>query len=118
MKNKKCNCNKSKYVLQWHITHLCNLRCKHCYQEEYNNHMPKEDFYVYLNKFCDYIKDKNVFPQINLTGGEPFAHSDPCRVGDFIKTFYPNIERVGVYTNAYELFEYLYKNPQTLFLTS
>ena len=21
----------------------CNLRCTHCYQEEYNNHMKKED---------------------------------------------------------------------------
>ena len=25
-----------KFVLQWHITHKCNLRCKHCYQEDYS----------------------------------------------------------------------------------
>ena len=28
--------NKKKHVLQWHITHECNLRCSHCYQEDYS----------------------------------------------------------------------------------
>lgn len=97
MKNNRCNCKKSKYVLQWHITHLCNLRCKHCYQEEYNNHMPKEDFYNYLDKFCDYIKDKNVFPQINLTGGEPLLHPDFFEFATEIRK--RNI-KLGILTNG------------------
>ena len=97
MKNNKCNCNKSKYVLQWHITHLCNLRCKHCYQEEYNNHMPKEDFYNYLDKFCDYIKEKNVYPQINLTGGEPLLHPNFFEFATEIRK--RNI-RLGILTNG------------------
>lgn len=65
---------KPRLFLQWHITHLCNLRCKHCYQEEYNNHMPKEDFYHALDKFTEFVKDKPVKGQINLTGGEPLLH--------------------------------------------
>ena len=63
-----------KYVIQWHITHLCNLRCKHCYQEEYNNHMKQEDFYIILDKLENWLKDKDLIPQINLTGGEPLLH--------------------------------------------
>ena len=23
------------FTLQWHITHRCNLRCTHCYQDDY-----------------------------------------------------------------------------------
>lgn len=97
MKNRKCNCKKSKYVLQWHITHLCNLRCKHCYQEEYNNHMPKEDFYNYLDKFCDYIKEKNVLPQINLTGGEPLLHPN---FFEFAKEIRKRNIKLGILTNG------------------
>lgn len=67
---------KPRFFLQWHITHLCNLRCKHCYQEEYNNHMPKEDFYHALDKFTEFMKDKPWDGQINLTGGEPLLHPD------------------------------------------
>lgn len=63
-----------RFFLQWHITHLCNLRCTHCYQEEYNNHMPKEDFYAALDKFEEFMKNKPLRGQINLTGGEPLLH--------------------------------------------
>ena len=24
------------FTLQWHITHRCNLRCRHCYQDDYS----------------------------------------------------------------------------------
>ena len=88
---------KTKYILQWHITHLCNLRCKHCYQEDYNNHMPKEDFYKYLDKFCEYVKDKNVFPQINLTGGEPLLHPNFFEFATEIRK--RNI-KLGILTNG------------------
>ena len=64
----------NKYVIQWHITHLCNLRCKHCYQEEYNNHMKKEDFYIILDRLENWLRGKDLVPQINLTGGEPLLH--------------------------------------------
>ncbi len=25
------------FAFQWHITNICNLRCKHCYQEDFND---------------------------------------------------------------------------------
>ena len=87
------------------ITDKCNRKCPYCCNNQYDiSSIPV-------------VTDEELrkAEHIYLTGGEPFAHSDPCRVGDFIKTFYPNIERVGVYTNAYELFEYLYKKKGRLY---
>ena len=27
----------NEFILQFHISDQCNLRCKHCYQENYNS---------------------------------------------------------------------------------
>ncbi len=64
------------YYLQWHITHACNLRCVHCYQEDYQSHMPREQLFAALEDFAALVADKNVRPQVNLTGGEPLLHPD------------------------------------------
>ena len=50
-----------KFIIQWHITHLCNLRCIHCYQEDYNQHMPKENFYLILNKLDKFLNAVSSF---------------------------------------------------------
>lgn len=64
--------NRKKHVLQWHIIHRCNLRCSHCYQEEYQSESSLENlkkiFYQYIN-FCTEHHFKG---HINFTGGEPF----------------------------------------------
>ncbi len=85
------------YYLQWHITHACNLRCVHCYQEDYQSHMPREQLFSALKEFAALIADKDVRPQVNLTGGEPLLHPD----------FFPLAEeirrrgwRLGVLTNG------------------
>lgn len=67
---------RKRFFLQWHITHKCNLRCIHCYQEEYNGHMEREDLFECLDKFCSFIKKTGYEPRINLTGGEPLSHPD------------------------------------------
>lgn len=63
-----------RFVLQWHITHGCNLRCVHCYQEEYQSHMPDAALYDILNQFTRYVRQRKLVGQINLTGGEPLLH--------------------------------------------
>ena len=62
---------KTKHVMQWHLTHRCNLRCSHCYQDEYSSELSLAElesiFYQYI-RFCE----KNSFRgHINFTGGEP-----------------------------------------------
>lgn len=86
-----------KFIIQWHITHLCNLRCRHCYQEDYNQHMSKENFYLILNKLNNYFKDKDLTPQINLTGGEPLLHPN---FFEFAREITNRNIRLGILTNG------------------
>lgn len=62
------------HYLQWHITHSCNLRCTHCYQQDYSSHMQDSDLFQTLDAYCSFLKEKNLAGQINLTGGEPLLH--------------------------------------------
>lgn len=67
---------RERFVLQWHITHACNLRCKHCYQEDYGSHMSKEQMTIVLDKFSSFVGNHDYIGQINLTGGEPLFHPE------------------------------------------
>ena len=86
-----------RFVLQWHITHLCNLRCSHCYQDDYHSHMPKEQLLSILNKFADFVSDNHYIGQINLTGGEPLLHPDFMFLAQEIKK---RGLRLGILTNG------------------
>ena len=63
----------ARYItLQWHLSEACNLRCKHCYQE---NHVPVQlpykDLLKILNQYRKLLKETGCLGHINLTGGEP-----------------------------------------------
>ena len=63
----------TKYIsLQWHLSEACNLRCKHCYQE---NHVPVQlpykDLLKVLNQYRKLLKETNCKGHISITGGEP-----------------------------------------------
>ena len=85
------------YFLQWHITHACNLRCAHCYQSEYQSHMPREELFRALDQFDDLIAGKEVQGQINLTGGEPLLHPDFFPLAEEIRR---RGYRLGILTNG------------------
>lgn len=63
-----------RFVLQWHLSEACNLKCKHCYQE---NHTPVQLIYSQLldilGQYKELLKKLNVKGHINLTGGEPLC---------------------------------------------
>lgn len=63
-----------KFVLQWHLSEVCNLRCKHCYQEK---HVPVQLEYDVLlnilNQYRSLLKKLGMKGHINLTGGEPLC---------------------------------------------
>ena len=54
------------FFLQWHITHACNLRCAHCYQEEYTSHMPREELFQALDQFGALLAGREVQGQIKV----------------------------------------------------
>lgn len=75
-----------RFILQWHLSENCNLKCLHCYQE---NHQPVQLEYNQLVKFYEQFKDllvqKNIKGHINLTGGEPFCNLYLFKILDLIK---------------------------------
>lgn len=63
-----------KFILQWHISEICNLKCKHCYQEK---HKPEaleyEQLISILDQYKELLKKENKKGHINITGGEPLC---------------------------------------------
>lgn len=64
----------NKFILQWHLSEACNLKCLHCYQD---NHKPVQLTYnellVILKQYKELLNKLNVKGHINLTGGEPLC---------------------------------------------
>lgn len=76
------------FPLQFHLTNCCNLRCVHCYQEEYGGKELTTDEAMFIfDRYFQFIRNQHVAGSIALTGGEPF-----CR------------------KHIYELLEYLYEH--------
>lgn len=65
--------DKKKFVFQWHITHKCNLRCKHCYQDDYCSDLGFDELRDIFYKIMDFCNVKDYRCHINVTGGEPFV---------------------------------------------
>ena len=64
------------FTLQWHITHRCNLRCKHCYQDDYTAFESRDMLSDILNQYEALLKQYSFKGHINFTGGEPLTHPD------------------------------------------
>ncbi len=74
----------SRLQLQWHITEHCNLRCSHCYQENYSGkELSFEKLIQILEQYkslINFFRNKNsgypIKGHITMTGGEPFIRND------------------------------------------
>ena len=86
-----------RHVLQWHITHRCNLRCRHCYQEDYACEMSEEELLDALARYERFLKAEGLRAQINLTGGEPLMHPHFFRLAEEIRR---HDHRLAVLTNG------------------
>lgn len=64
----------SLHILQWHITHECNLFCTHCYQRDRASHTPDELLRETLDKYSRFIEKNQFSGRVYLTGGEPLLH--------------------------------------------
>ena len=68
---------KKKFVLQWHITERCNLRCMHCYREEHEDRKPVQledgQLLDILRQYKELLKKLDMKGHINVTGGEPLS---------------------------------------------
>lgn len=91
-------------VIHLMVTSLCRRNCKYCCNKQYDlNDVP-------------YVTDKELKKChiLCITGGEPFAFTNPNDIAFYYKQKYLNIRKVYVYTNAVELVWYLANHHDTL----
>lgn len=88
---------KQKFVIQWHITGRCNLRCKHCYMDEYNKDLERFDLIEIFNQIKAFLQDYNFIGHVNFTGGEPFLSEDLWELADLCEE---NGITFGILTNG------------------
>ncbi len=66
------------FAIQWHITDVCDQRCKHCYifSEGYPDLIstPMEQLTRTYAQIKDFCAGENRTPYIYLTGGDPILH--------------------------------------------
>ena len=75
-----------KFVLQWHLSENCNLKCLHCYQQ---NHKPIQlefdKLVIIYKQFKELLNKKKMKGHINITGGEPLCNPYLFKLLDLIK---------------------------------
>jgi radical SAM protein with 4Fe4S-binding SPASM domain len=64
---------KDSFHIQWHITNLCNLRCQHCYQNDFSktNDLDWPGLKKVSENIFSALREWDQKACIHLTGGEP-----------------------------------------------
>ncbi len=87
-----CQCLKSEVILI-ELTHICNLRCIHCFNESGNDNFRMT--FMELEEISKYFLDKGI-KKIVLSGGELFCLKDAKEIMSLFKKY----EKVQVLTNG------------------
>lgn len=89
------------FYIQWHITNKCNLRCKHCYQDDYttSNELSFDEFVIVADKIFSTLHTWNKLGDFSVTGGEPFLHSRIFDILDYINSS-GDVSRLDILTNG------------------
>lgn len=64
------------FTLQWHITQVCDLSCRHCYDRSQRRATTREEGLVILDQMRDFCRTRFVRGQVSFSGGNPFLHPD------------------------------------------
>jgi selenobiotic family peptide radical SAM maturase len=62
------------FTLQWHITQVCDLHCRHCYDRSDRTTMELEQGIRILDDLYDFCQAHHVFTQVTFTGGNPMLY--------------------------------------------
>lgn len=89
------------FHIQWHITHLCNLRCQHCYQEDFS--IEKDLDWLGLKEVAHNLlttlQDWDQIASVHLTGGEPLLKLELFPLLNLLDQN-PVVEELGIITNG------------------
>jgi radical SAM protein with 4Fe4S-binding SPASM domain len=92
---------KDPFHIQWHITNLCNLRCQHCYQDDFSrrNDLDWSGLKRVSDNILTTIKEWDKAACIHLTGGEPLLKPELFDLLNYLDQS-PVVEELGIITNG------------------
>lgn len=64
----------SQFTIQWHLTHACELHCKHCYDRTKLAAMKLSQAIDVLDQLVPFCREREVRGAVCLTGGNPFLY--------------------------------------------
>jgi selenobiotic family peptide radical SAM maturase len=62
------------FTLQWHITQVCDLHCKHCYDRSDRAPLPLARGLAVLDDLLAFCQSRNVRGQVSFSGGNPLLY--------------------------------------------
>ncbi len=62
------------FTLQWHLTHRCDLTCRHCYDRSDRRALTWKEALKILEDFYEFCEALGVQGQISFSGGNPFLY--------------------------------------------
>lgn len=92
---------KEQFHIQWHFTNLCNLRCKHCYQDDFSKDkdLDLEGLKRISQNILQTIEEWDKKLCIHLTGGEPLLKKELIPLIGYLDQS-PIIDELGIITNG------------------
>lgn len=92
--------SKQEFYFQWHFLNSCNLRCVHCYQEDYKYlNLDIKDLIYIAGEISSTLKQWNMLGRISLTGGEPFLSPYLFNLLEYFEHD-NNIKQLDILTNG------------------
>lgn len=62
------------FTLQWHITQVCDLHCKHCYDRSDRAPLPLARGLAVLDDLLAFCQSRHVRGQVSFSGGNPLLY--------------------------------------------
>ncbi|MDD4908877.1 MAG: radical SAM protein [Candidatus Omnitrophica bacterium] len=91
----------NEFNFQWHITNRCNLRCRHCYQDDYtaNSELEWPRLRSIADNILDTLKGWGKTTSINITGGEPMLKKELTPLLEYLNKS-PQVNELTIITNG------------------
>lgn len=92
---------KKQFHIQWHITHLCNLRCTHCYQDDFSRErdLDRAGLQKVSDNLLNTLEEWDQTACIHLTGGEPLLKPELIPLLNDLNQS-SRVEELGIITNG------------------
>lgn len=62
------------FTLQWHVTQVCDLHCKHCYDRSTRSPLTLDQGLGILDDLLSFCRSQHVRGQVTFTGGNPLLY--------------------------------------------